>query len=377
MSAKSSMAVWCENHAVGDDSLVEFHFNLWRFAEDAKGIRRKRNARDDLLEVGVMLDDPAKIKCINIFFPFLVERNDISDCGPRFAKDKIANGIFNEQLDITSKSGDKCVALSKGDEPFCDVHQFTMNEGVIDAGEIQIQDNVGGGCIVCITPAALKSLKGYRTDGARGYFRLRVKLQSGSSNPYVNTIEPADKGWNSSIDHIEYVDFRLNEARTLPVKVSEAMKIASAGLAKVKVVAFLTAVPMISAIASSHEAWRKSRLLEYDVWKNYVEGGVPDGMVVYHWKAEVVEKQYVEDFSAFVKLHTRKTGGKILTTYVMVAFVFGVIGNLTASWIEPPISAGATSIAAVFSGAETLEPPKDIETSSDVQTSVETREANE
>jgi len=379
LSAKNSMAVWCENQIENSDSHVEFHFNLWRFGEDSKfdiwrwskdvngEMFRKRNVRDDLLEVGVMVDDPKKIKCIKIFFPHVVDRKDISDCGNHFANDKIAHGIFNEPLSKNVVAGDKCVALLKGKDPFCDVHLFTKDKGLIDDGELEIRE-ADGGSIVCITEVALTSLRTQLLHDARGYFRLRLKLPSGTANPYVNSIEPGDKHWNSSIEHIDYIDFRLNETRTLPVKVSQEMKAAQAGLAKIKLVAFLTAIPVISAVASSHEHWRKSRLLEHDVWKDYVEGNVPEGMVVYHWRKKAredqgkdKENQYVEDFSAFVKLHTRKTGGKILRSYVMVAFLFGILGNLSATWTEPSISGFAKSgWKYVFGGSVTDEPSNTI-----------------
>lgn len=321
------MAVWCEKRSSEVETRVELHFNLWRF-----GCKK----RDDLLEVGVMLDNPRDIECIKIYFPSAVLLSDISDCGPSFDQGKTAQAIFNEPLSRVAQPGQKCIELLKDNVPFCDVHCFTLENGHIDAAELSIE-GADGGSIVSIKAGALHCLATQKSRDARGYFRLRVRLAAGSAHPYVKSIEPSDKFWTSSIDHIEYVDFRLNEARTLPVKVAEQMKSAAAGIAKVKLVAFLTAVPVVSAVASSHEAWRKSRLLEHDVWKSYVKDGVPDGMVVYHWREDAKEDGNIENFSAFVKLQTRKSGGKILFTYVMVAFVFGVLGNLTASRMEKPL----------------------------------------
>lgn len=78
--------------------------------------------------------------------------------------------------------------------------------------------------------------------------------------------------------------------------------------------------------------------------------GIPGGMVVYHWKKESKDGTGVADFSSFVKLHTRRSGRKILLTYLAVAFFFGLLGNLAASCVTPWFSGGVA--AAVEGGSD-------------------------
>ena len=327
MTFNKSIAVWCEKAADVDDASVELHFNLWHFSQ------RKCS---DFFEIGIMSEDPAKLEAIKIFLPFNVERKDVTDCGPTFRKPEIAQGIFNETLSCTSLPNGKCVELRDGGTIFCQVYQFTLEQDVIDSSELDISSK-GGGTILTIGRQSLASLSAVTVSSERGYYRLRFCLGTLSKLPFLSVIKPADKFWTSGIDQIAYIDFRLNEARTLPRLIENDVRQAPNGLAKIDLIAFLTVVPVVSSIASSHQEWRKSRLLEHDIWREYVDTRLPSGMVVYHWKKELGDQSRdagLASFSAFVKFHTRRSGGVILAMYILVAFIFGVVGNLTASIIE-------------------------------------------
>src|SRR3546814_21136594 len=57
-------------------------------------------------------------------------------------------------------------------------------------------------------------------------------------------------------------------------------------------------------------------------------------MGVYHWKRESHAQAPISDFSAFVKLQTRRSNREILLIYLVIAFIFGLAGNLAASGIQ-------------------------------------------
>jgi hypothetical protein len=99
-------------------------------------------------------------------------------------------------------------------------------------------------------------------------------------------------------------------------------------------VAFLTAVPVQSDVTTiSWDKTHKKRVLENDLWAAYVPAGIPRGMTVIHWKDEGKDGKPIRDFSAFVKVQTRLVSWSLLLTSIALAFVFGVAGNLVASWI--------------------------------------------
>ncbi|TGX54787.1 hypothetical protein E5A73_04855 [Sphingomonas gei] len=285
-----------------------------------------------------MVTDIAQIDRICIYFPAEVDRASIEDCAPFLAKGEFAQGIFNEVLATTAPvpGGARCVVLlDQNSSIFCRVHQFGINGGVIDPSELDVSPQHGG-TVLSITRAAVDEACLNTTPAVRSYFRLRFHLNRGSDqNPFVKVVPTPDRLLQSGFDEIEYLDFRVNEARTLPMPIELRMKTdrAAGGAVLLKLVAFLTAVPVHSELTVSNTPSHKMRLLEHRLWNSYA-AGIPDGMVVYHWKREHDPNRPIADFSAFVKLETRRSSRKILAKYLVIAFLIGLLGNFIASGLQ-------------------------------------------
>ena len=323
MTERNTIAIWCEKTAHADKAAVEFHVNLWHFSDIE---------RANFFELGIMPDDPNDLECIKIFLPVQVAHDEIQDLGPLFKATGIAQGIFNEPLSCTHSPNGKFVELQEDGKVYCQVHIFSTDDGHIDENELTIKQ-FGGGTLLTITRQALKSLGSQSHAPETGYFRLRIKPAEKTTPPFLTVIKPKDRAWNSGFDVIEYIDCRVNEARTLPSSIEDNFRTAHHGVAKTRLIAFLAVVPVVSSVTSSHTEWHKSRLLERQIWNDYVPQGLEEGMVVYHWKKtfEAIKDKRLAGFSAFVKLQTRKSGGLIIGLYLFLAFLLGVIGSLTAS----------------------------------------------
>lgn len=330
MSSDGSVAVWCVHRPGAKDCTAEIHCNYWRVAGDVE-FKGKNGTVRDFLELGIWLTDPALIEKVNLFLPQSVAKSAIEDCGPYFASVDIAQGIFNEPITSNSRRGPQSVELIKDGLSFCRIHIFIMDSGTIDPHQLQVSES-SDGTLLTITRQAIDEVCTNLAVGSPAYFRLRVYVDK--KEPFVRTIRPSDRYFQSGFEELEYVDFRLNEARTLPVRVERLMRADGALGPAVPLtrVAFLTAIPVLADLTSSSKQPYKNRLLEHDFWNQYVPSGIPDGMMVYHWRAD--DPGGVEDFSAFVKMQTRRTGRQILKNYLIIAFAFGVLGNLTASGIE-------------------------------------------
>ena len=339
MPKNGTMAIWGVPKAGSAGTEVEAHFNYWRLSGD-KAFRKKQSAKGevhDFLEVGIMVDDIHQIESICIYVPAVVASKMIEDCAPLLGKAEFAQGIFNEVLAVTTPAagGPNCVVLlDQNGSVFARVHSFAQGSNSIDASELStvVQD---GGTTLTILPAAMQAACTQANPLAQTYFRVRIKLGRGNqANPFVKVIRPHDRMFQSGYDEIEYIDFRMNEARTLPIAVEQKMRTdrLMGGPIAFKVVAFLTAVPVNSALSVSNTPSHKMRLLEAS-WNGYVASGIPEGMVVYHWKREKAQGP-ITDFSAFVKLQTRRSSLKILAIYLAIAFAFGLLGNLSASGIQ-------------------------------------------
>mgnify|MGYP003576241169 CR=1 FL=1 len=357
MLSNGTIAIWSVPRQGCAGTLVEAHFNYWRLA-GGKSIKQRgtgwrKKVADDFLEIGLLFEDVSQIDAIRIFLPTLVKRSMIGDCAPLLALPKFAQGIFNEVLSTTSNAAGapSCVILNNQNGGiFCRVHRFAASSGVIDTSELEI-DPQNDGTLLTIPRGAIDVCANV-LPLEQSYFRLRIRL-SGSAklNPFIKVIPPLDRHLQSGHEEIEYIDFRMNEARTLPQPIENLMRAdrmnggPNAQPIDFKLVAFLTAVPVHSELSASSAPSHKMRLLEKD-WDDYVDLDLPLGMAVYHWKRER-EREIVPgtvvgappvfipitDFSAFVKLLTRRSSWKIVLVYLALAFAIGLLGNATASWI--------------------------------------------
>lgn len=329
-----SMAVWCVANGDVSNTSMETHFNFWRIAGDKDFKGRPQSPPRDFLEIGVLLKNPLPVQRVCVYLPVKVERHAIQDAGVQLAHTAVAQGIFNEKLHCVTTPAPERIELTNDGALFCRVHKFIEDRGGIDASHLIVND-FSNGTLLCIEKAAIESVSHQIKLGEQIYFRLRVYLPSGKSSPFIHVITPLDRKFQSGFEEIEYIDFRFNEVRTLPPQVENKIRSDEAtGKVNINLVAFLTAFPVHSELSASSVQWHKNRLLEHDPWNDYVPSGIPGGMVVYHWKKESKDSNGVADFSSFVKLHTRRSGRTILLTYLAVAFLFGLLGNLAASGIS-------------------------------------------
>jgi len=370
MLSNGTVAIWSLPRQGSTGTLVEAHFNYWRLA-GGKSIKKRgtgwrRKVADDFLEIGLLFDDIMQVEAIKIFIPTRVTQAMVEDCAPLLANAKFAQGIFNEVLSVTNNApgAPHCVILNNQNGGiFCRVHNFAKSSGALDASELQIVPQ-NDGTLLTILRSAIDVCANVQPL-EKSYFRLRIRL-SGSEkvNPFIKVIPPLDRHLHSGHEEIEYIDFRMNEARTLPPAIESRMGADRRTGAPIdfRLIAFLTAVPVHSELSASSAPSHKMRLLEKS-WEDYVDLNLPVGMAVYHWKreGEVVTNSAaalnvipIKDFSAFVKLLTRRSSWKIVLIYLMLAFAIGLLGNITASWLgigeTPPEIKGTLSSKFGMSG---------------------------
>lgn len=338
-----SMAVWCVAGGDASEASMETHFNFWRIAGDKDFKGRPQNPPRDFLEIGLLIKNPQPVQRICVYLPIKIDRRAVQDAGVQLAHTAVAQGIFNEKLHCVTTPAPERIELKNGDSLFCRVHKFIEGNGVIDETHLSSED-FSDGTLLCIKQAAIESVSHQIKKDDKIYFRLRIYLPSGKESPFIHVITPLDRRFQSGFEEIEYIDFRLNELRTLPPQVENKIRADEvAGKVGISLVAFLTAFPVHSELSASSVQWHKNRLLEHNPWNDYVPSGIPGGMVVYHWKKEGKDGNGVADFSSFVKLHTRRSGRKILITYLVVAFLFGLLGNLAASAIASSLPKGGVT----------------------------------
>jgi hypothetical protein len=336
MYESSSLAVWCQPKVMGTGTALEVHVNYWRVENRPWYSTESNFRRRDFIEIGLMLTSPSHISSIGIFLPGNSTISDISDVGTKLSNQEISHGIFNKPLTSTHIPGTAMAAahvrLVESGVPFCRVHEFILANGTISPSQLSLT-TMGKGVVLRIKDDALTEACRGLPAGEKVYFRLRIEIGDKTGSSMLQRIRVADKGLQSGYSQIEYLDFRLNEVRTLPPSVAGLMRMENASDSNIELIAFLAAVPVEADILSYKTAASKSRLLEHQIWNSYIGGNLPQGMVVYHWKKEALGAS-IEDFSTFLKLQTRKSNWITIIIYLGIALAFGLAGNIGASYIQ-------------------------------------------
>ncbi|WP_136254810.1 hypothetical protein [Onishia niordana] len=404
-SGGRSVAAWCklrESSNNNHGSKMQLHFNYWRVGSsipqhpDERGIgydlkryasaaykkiRPKRHAeKSDFLDIGVMVtpfDDLKDVEGICIYLPVPLDAEDIKDLGPLFKNTNVATGIFNERLEVRQESSRR-VELGNQEGQFCRVHNFsTSNNGCIDDQYLKVEPYKGGTKLT-ITSAAIQAAHREINKQKWIYFRFRVFINNSGRNSFVKTIRPEDKFILSGFHATEYVDFRLNEARNLPPEVEELMEDAEeTGVVPIVRIDFLLVLRVGADLDGGHTNYHKSRLLERELWLDYVPDGGSDalqeGMVIYHWREkkdsgsevgfqpskpkrplrksrrsspedstaqEVLSKRDagIKEFNAFVKLNIRVSNWKTVALSLSIIVILGAAGSYFGSLITSYLS---------------------------------------
>jgi len=335
-----SIAVWTTGEQAVDQT-HEVHVNYWRMGEAGSSslphCRRwlsslvKRSSvpkagGHDLLELGVWVANPSKVNTVSAYLPLKISRADIIDCSGHFKNSDISQAIFNEPVTITHGPQKSPVITAKINDAFYTIiFSFELSQGgVISDAELDILEK-GEGVQLTITNKAIRSAQEASGNFEKLYFRIRVNLHNGS--PFVSTIKPYDGALQSGYEEIDYIDFRVNETRSLPREVQEDLRKSSSKLSKIS---FLTAAPISLGLSSNDAPLHKARVLESTVWGDYVDQ-LPPHMMVYHWRKDWRDGLSISDFSGFAKFAMRRSGRGRVIKYLMIFMIISIFSSWLAA----------------------------------------------
>jgi len=273
---------------------------------------------------------------IVLYLPFTLSSPDIYDIAGHLKSSTMTRGIFNANLTVSKN--ENIVELKDGDSLFARVH-------VLLDSEYLLHSNNNGTTITIISDTIKRALQD--CDG-NIYFRIRLHL-SDQDNPFIKSIHPTDKYFLSGYETIDYIDFRLNETRVLPEEISRKMNDFKVCHLKIKQVYFLLATNLMADFIVGHEQFHKCRLLENDIWKDYVkkprvignENGdershiLPNHMIIYQWNDTVFKKgsREIHEFHAFMKFKQRKSNMMTVLISLSIILVIAILGSFSANYI--------------------------------------------
>ncbi|MFP2322761.1 hypothetical protein ACLETS_20055 [Enterobacter ludwigii] len=290
------------------------------------------------LDVGVRFSKVESSETINIFFPFKISPQDYdSQLGLKVANDVLLlSAIFNTEVesiefrdnlyhhsDITFLSAER--KSKKGVRFYTNIDLQVSENNPLGAG-VKLHEVVDEGSILSFP------VKNFILDDTfkDGYFRFRLILNTLSKKALSTYYVPSDSFMLTTEEAMEIIDFRVNEIRNTPENVNALLTPSNI----LKKVHFFIIREVKSEYVMSDTSYTRSRLLEGDLWKKYLQSyhtkpikSVPK-MLIYHWKSTNEDKkEHLENFSAFAKFkHTRRSAWIILRS-ILIGLVFSIFAN--------------------------------------------------
>ncbi|NOR70386.1 MAG: hypothetical protein GQ532_11960 [Methylomarinum sp.] len=328
-----SLAFWLDEPS--GNPKIELHFNYWSLD----------SSQVEYLDIGVKLSMEGAYKSINFYLPFDTQKiGYVAELGEKVCShDELLSAIFNSTVknNATVDNDIHDITFSKGDS----LRFFSqiLKEEPKSPGGVQIKPLDEGdakkGTTICF-PADLLNIKNSTTNKedipTHGYFRFRIELNEEGKKSISHLYKPKDSWITNHFEKVEMVDFRVNEARNLPKKIQSKLQLDSHILA----IHFFLIREADSEFKMSHDDFHRCRILEKDLWDNYLylkdttEKKTPDQMLIYHWKGGgATSTTNIDHFSAFAKFTRRHVRKRDILLAIIFIVLLGACGSHLSTWL--------------------------------------------
>lgn len=312
-----SFALW---YSLQDDTIKEakeisVHINFWN-------IKNKYS-----FDFGFLLEDLSKVKKMSLYVPFKLKIDDIKDLGSVISKNnKLVNSIFNENFTVTAGEPKKLVVNGNGNKDEFVIYSLDIKD------QVKVLEVNAPGSIVEIN---LNNIP--LNEKKRFYFRLRIETKN-----KIALVDDQIKGisvFSDQFTNTEIIDFRFNDIRSCSDEIREKYEKGQ----KFKYIAIhYLLMRDASDIIIYNGREISSRVLETDLWKNYIDE-ISHTMIAYHLKKKAKKiynenenkyyiKEYIDDFSELIRFQYKKGTKLIFLIYIFVAILIGacsgILGNL-------------------------------------------------
>lgn len=309
---------------------IDIHINLWR-------VNEKDNYTKIVLDFGFMIYDIKKVKSLILYCPFSVV--SVNDLGKSLSRHpKLINAIFNEECEVVSnihpnrtkitKKGDDFKQRSDEQDSFilytlydpliCCKHENKFSRIRIDLSNILS----GNECNISSI-----------SDEKKYYFRIRLLPKNDDfmkilkrENEHINILQ------DSSLRTTEIIDFRINDFRSITENLKEeAYRLNTFNISSVHYLIMRNSTDEYISGADKY----KSRILENEVWNDYIELSEENDIVAYHFK-EISKKEengrnYIASFTNLSRFKYPLNVRERLCIYLLIVVVISIASNFLYS----------------------------------------------
>lgn len=307
-----------ENH---EEAELVLHINLWK-------IQKNFSKEKFIFDFGFLINDITKIKNIYFYIPFKIEK--IKDLGENILNNhKLVGAIFNEVCDIcTTRVGKRIkIKLSNANDNFM-IYSLSQDQIKIEP----CNDNHGG-CILSFHLENILSENEIKLNSGieetkKYYFRFRIKTDERNLKFIRN--HDFDKSIFSNVfTRTEIIDFRINDIRTCSEMIKE--KYGSNYNFNIRKINYLL-LRNFNDEFIYYDGNVKSRILENDLWDDYIEE-IHEDLIAYHIKKIAETNKNIESFVNLTRFRYRKSNIRIVITYLWILLLSGVPIGIISSLI--------------------------------------------
>ena len=320
---RSFLLEYKKRDSSSEDTEIDIHVNLW-----GVNAQRSENAPVMVFDFGFMVKNIKSVSRIIMYCPFHI--GSVEDLGGRlFQKTDLIEAIFNEDCEVSSRIHPNRIKITKKGDSFkssgannTEFMLYKLNESLIsfsDQNEYgRIEINVEN--ILSENEGNLLNINRVSTY----YFRIRIFPKTNEpiyilkrENESINLLQ------DSSLRTTEIVDFRINDFRSITEDIKE--EVFRLNTFDIKSIHYLIMRSSTDEFISSSDKY-KSRLLEREVWKDYIKLNDSD-VIAYHFK-EVKVSDYISSFTNLSRFKYPLNTKRRICYYILAIVLISLLSNV-------------------------------------------------
>ncbi len=313
-----TIAVWWNGECSETKPKLEIHLNHWRLDRTFIGLCTFESKC--FLDIGLKITDMGnKITNINIFFPYEIKEDEISDIGKLIYKDiKLIPLIFNENYSIENESIPKTIIINQN-------KKIKFYFYCIDTKNDITSESKYNGKIISIRYPEIKG----KEENVPIYFRIRIS--SGFAEKLCYIYQPKNSFLESAFSNVEIFELRINGTRNLePSMIEELSKREQKQFNIHKVHVFILRKANQEYILSNNDL-NSIRELEENNWNKYINDKIykHKKTLAYHLK-EQDEENNIPEINILFKFKLESNNWVTIIKYIIVFFLL----SLAANWLS-------------------------------------------
>ena len=303
----TSLAIWCEGSQLDASCECNYdvHFNLWT------------NVNPYTLDIGIKLKYFSKLDSICIYFPFGLNKDNISDLGGTITKTKeMLNAVFNESYTKEEAEEPKQISIKENQKSLFYVYKLDVENDIDIIKKYE-------GSILAIKLKDKKSLQ----NGTEYYFRIRIDDEKLSE--LVEKRKNISNIFSALLVENDFIDFRLNDWRSLHneslIEHVRDNKAKNYGMKKVN---FFVMTNGDTEIKSNTK--KSERKLETGAWEEYLDKLKKDSVILAHQWQKLPEENMTNfnSFNAYLRFKKQWFNVQTVAWYLLIIISINVLSSL-------------------------------------------------